>query len=482
MLSHICWRAIIPLLLTLAAGLPVQEKSNLTAESAAELALIYAYPLLAYRSDYLSLTPRIGVNNIGHARHLNTASTPGVVKPNVDTLYSSAIYDVSHQDLIVKLPPIPSNQYVLVSFHDLYGNNFAVLGQNNLTAHASFRLSRSKSVLGINGTVNAEVITSPTTFGVLLVRWLVKDNNLNLIHALQNRTTTTALPRLNGTTVSSSPANPAIGAINWNASISTPAQTSLKLLCQVGTDNLQGAFAGNHSVRSVLAASGVCSHNLTTLTTFVEAANTTANTAIAAAGQSALQSINEGWSSVRTGLAGQFGSDYGLRAEIARTGYLMLQAPYAIYPSWSNHSTTAPPMEGETLQLGANESYIYTFSCKPPVQAHGFWSLTAYDAAGYLIDNPLNVYSLGDRSNITYSFGAAVYGAESNVTQDGPFQLLVQPADVLPPSNWTSNWLPGPAGGGNMTALLRWFNASDALLDGSYQYPVVTRQGAITQK
>jgi hypothetical protein len=72
-----------------------------------------------------------------------------------------------------------------------------------------------------------------------------------------------------------------------------------------------------------------------------------------------------------------------------------------------------------------------------------------------------------------------VYGSDSDVEQDGAFQLLIQAADVSPPANWTSNWLPGPSGGGNMTSLLRFFNAADELLSGTYQYPVVTKQHAL---
>jgi len=103
--------------------------------------------------------------------------------------------------------------------------------------------------------------------------------------------------------------------------------------------------------------------------------------------------------------------------------------------------------------------------------------LTAYDSAGFLIPNPRDVYSLGDRSQLTYPSGESVYGGPEE--QDGPFQLLIQPADVAPPANWTGNWLPGPSGGGNLTALLRWFGAHGALVDGTYEYPVVTKQDAI---
>jgi hypothetical protein len=36
-------------------------------------------------------------------------------------------------------------------------------------------------------------------------------------------------------------------------------------------------------------------------------------------------------------------------------------------------------------------------------------------------------------------------------TGDEPFDILLQAADVQPPANWTSNWLPAPAGGGSIS-------------------------------
>ena len=98
------------------------------------------------------------------------------------------------------------------------------------------------------------------------------------------------------------------------------------------------------------------------------------------------------------------------------------------------------------MQLAANESYIMTFSQKPPVT--GFWSLTAYNSTNYLIPNNLDRYSLGDRSNLTYADGTQVYADPSS---NGAFSILIQPADISPGLNWTSNWLPAPAGGGDFT-------------------------------
>jgi hypothetical protein len=150
-----------------------------------------------------------------------------------------------------------------------------------------------------------------------------------------------------------------------------------------------------------------------------------------------------GWFDLLPSLSGDFHSQYTARAYIAWFGYLQLTDYECVYPSY--HDPTLPPT-ARTLQLAANESYIMTFSGKPPVT--GFWSLTAYNSTNYLVPNGLDRYSLGDRSNLTYADGTPVYADPSS---NGAFSILIQPADKAPGANWTDNWLPAPIGGGVFT-------------------------------
>lgn len=465
--------------LPVSSALARDKSHNITSQEATDLALEYAYPLLAFKTAYLTLSPLIGVNYLGHARRLSTSASDFVVKPNVDTLYSTAIYDISHEDLIIDIPAIPETQYALVSFHDLYGDNYAILGPANLTQAGTFCLEHKQNNSRVDHDGKSEIaykahIRSPTTFGLILIRWLVEENNLDSIHSLQNATTVKSVAQSLAEDAYNLTASPSIDTVRWNATGFPPAATVLRLLCEIGPENTPGQIAGNVAVDEILSKHGICANSLNSTTTNYTVAENPAMATANTAGQAALRPINNGWSVVRSDLAGNFGTDYGLRTEISETGYLMLTTPEAVYPSWSNGSTTRP-LEGELLRLGANESYIYTFSGKPPLQRLGFWSLTAYDSEGFLIPNPLNLSSLGDRSNITYPSGEMIYGPEADSEQDGEFQILIQPADVDPPANWTGNWLPGPSGGGNMTSLLRFFDAADDLLDGTYEYPVVTK-------
>lgn len=67
-------------------------------------------------------------------RQLATSASHAVVRPNVDTLYSTAVIDLSHNDVVVDIPII-KDRYWVFPFYDAYGNNYVNLGSvENSTA------------------------------------------------------------------------------------------------------------------------------------------------------------------------------------------------------------------------------------------------------------------------------------------------------------------------------------------------------------
>lgn len=145
------------------------------------------------------------------------------------------------------------------------------------------------------------------------------------------------------------------------------------------------------------------------------------------------QSLGHSWVQLTNQAQGDYGTNYLMRQLVAYRGYLGLTQSEALYPSYTGGDG------GQTLNIGPKEAYIFTFPSKPPLAKYGFWSLTAYNAEQFLVSNPLNRYALSDRSNITYADGTAVYGDDSQV--DDSFELLVQPAGMEPPENWTSKYV-----------------------------------------
>jgi DNA sulfur modification protein DndE len=148
---------------------------------------------------------------------------------------------------------------------------------------------------------------------------------------------------------------------------------------------------------------------------------------------------------------GNYGTDYLMRAAIAKYGLFANSPEEAVYPVAFTDS------QGQNL-TGANKYVIHFDKGQtPPVNA--FWSLTMYNNASYLADNPINRYAIGDRTP------GLVYN------EDGSLDIYIQ--HESPGKDRESNWLPAPEDEFNLT--LRLYAPQDQILKGEYQYPPVQR-------
>ena len=91
----------------------------------------------------------------------------------------------------------------------------------------------------------------------------------------------------------------------------------------------------------------------------------------------------------------------------------------------------------------------------PPVGA--FWSLTMYDERGFLIDNPIQRHTIGDRDPLVFN-------------PDGTLDILIQHEQ---PKIKVSNWLPAPANTFEVT--LRLYLPKTEFLDGTWKLPPIER-------
>jgi hypothetical protein len=151
--------------------------------------------------------------------------------------------------------------------------------------------------------------------------------------------------------------------------------------------------------------------------------------------------------------AGRYGTDYIQRALITRffLGCNLLED--AVYPGAKTDSA------GQALS-GANK-YVIRFpkGQMPPVR--GFWSLTMYDADWFFVANPLNRYTLSQRSTL-----------KSN--PDGSVDFYIQAANPGPDKE--SNWLPAPNGRFYLTLRMYWPKEHPpSLLDGTWKPPLIER-------
>lgn len=359
-----------------------------------------------------------------------------------------------------------------------YGDNYASVGSRYESEAGQYlvRPSLATGKAGV-GEDNCEgyqgAIDSPTLDGTLLIRVELKNNDTDLV-VVNNFIDSVKLDRINNHTATMPPLVP---ADLQNLSISTPAQT-LQLTARLASRNPpQNQELAKH-IPSLLRYAGV-EHdryqtppgvNLTQAGSIVDEIFLKFYT-----NPSNKDELNNGWSDLSSSYIGSYsnGTDVVARAFVADFGYLANTPDQSIYPS--------PPEMVYTLS--ADASLLITFvGGKPPLMSDGFWSLTIYDANGYLMANPQNVYALGDRSNLTYGDGSLVYGMDSinsSTTDSKPFQVLIQASDAQPPANWTGNWLPSPAGGGSFQLTLRFYAQEEALVNGTYVYPVVQNSTAI---
>ena len=155
----------------------------------------------------------------------------------------------------------------------------------------------------------------------------------------------------------------------------------------------------------------------------------------------------------RGAVVGSYGTDYLDRARLAEET-LGTQIPtQAVYFSASRarSGTTTTPLAG-------SHSYEIRFPAGdlPPHGSDGFWSITLYNAAGFLVANPIDRYSIGDQTP------SLIRGAEGSLT-------IVMSASR--PSQTDVNWLPAPEG--TFSLVLRVYDPTPQVLGGSWSPPVI---------
>jgi hypothetical protein len=144
---------------------------------------------------------------------------------------------------------------------------------------------------------------------------------------------------------------------------------------------------------------------------------------------------------------------------VPRNGILMRAACARIFPGPVNVPQEAmywrTNVDGAGHTLSGEHDYILHFPAGglPPNDA--FWSLTMGDAKNRFVANPINRYSVSDRSGLAQN-------------TDGSVDIYIQSAA---PAGHESNWLPAPAG--KFILWLRVYMPGAAILDSEYEVPPV---------
>jgi hypothetical protein len=196
--------------------------------------------------------------------------------------------------------------------------------------------------------------------------------------------------------------------------------------------NILAMLSGSHVVQAIIVG-GVLA--------FI-----TANIIMNAVVKAMTTTVN-GWST--TLKCGQPGNGILLRAACAKILPAVNVAEEAAY--W----TTTVDSTGRALSGRHNYVLHFPAGQLPPNDA--FWSLTMTDVVGYMVSNPIDRYSVGDRSGLVPN-------------ADGSIDIYIQ---STAPAGHESNWLPAPAG--KFKLMLRAYLPGRAILDGEYHVPPVIK-------
>ncbi|HTT92954.1 MAG TPA: DUF1254 domain-containing protein [Acidimicrobiales bacterium] len=439
---------------------------DLTLEQAGQIATegyVFLYPLVTMEltrrqstSGPAGVRPGRGpMGMFSHIREFPTAEFKMVVRPNFDTLYSSAWLDLRPEPVIVSAPAAGDRFYMLPCL-DMWTDVFASPGTRTSGPEAiSFALARPDW----RGSLPDGVwrIDSPTP-----VVWVIGRTQTNgaddygAVRAFQDQLSISPLSYW-GSTPPSPPVvdDPSVDTVTppLDQVNALPAADFFALAAELvalhpphPTD--WGQLARLRRIGFVVGEPFSLGKVSPDLQEAISSAPGEAQSQLVAR-QPKLAPLVNGWLTM-TDSVGVYGDFYTKRAIVAMGGLGANQPEDAIYPLLHVDADGSP--------LDGAHSYVIHFDAGrlPPVDA--FWSVTMYDSKGFQAANELNRFAIGDRDDLTYN-------------ADGSLDLYL--GRNSPGPDKVPNWLPAPPGPLGVT--MRLYAPRPAALSGDWSPPPVRK-------
>lgn len=435
-------------------------------------AYVYFYPLVTMdvtRKVFMNIEPgkRPGQGSMNMFHNVATYPPPDdklVVRPNFDTLYSTAFLDLAREPVIVSVPDT-GGRYYLLPMLDMWTDVFASPGWRTtgtqagefLVAPASWRPDLRERFDEFRLPAGTQRIDAPTP-----VVWIIGRTktdgppDYDAVHKIQAGFKVTPLSEWGKT--------PRVPEVKIDPSI------DMKTPPKVQVDTMPGlryfAYAaellkvhGPHVTDEPILAR-MKRIGLEAGKSFdVEKIDPVVRAAIESAPESAqklmewqvktLARVANGWS-MNTDTMGVYGNYYLKRAIIAQQGLGANLPEDAVYP------LNLGDADGRPLDGANGYTLHFDKATLPPVNA--FWSITLYDPQGFPVSNSLN------RSAVS-SWMPFKYNA------DGSLDVYFQ--SESPGRGREANWLPTPKGPFNLT--MRLYAPMSDVLTGKWSPPPVTK-------
>ncbi len=467
MKKHLSWlAAVLPvLILAVPTSVPsaAQSISADEAQAIAAEAYVYFYPLVTMdltRKQLINSDPKTaGIggppNTFDNIQAYPAADARAVVRPNFDTLYSSAWLDLTREPMVVSVPDT-GGRYYLLPMLDMWTDVFTSPGWRTTgTKAANFLVVPP----GWNGNVPADVarIDAPTPYVWIIGRTKTDGPpDYAAVHEVQKGF---GIAPLSGW---GKPPVAVTQTIDPSVDVKTPPKT------QVDTMAGDRFFAYAAELLKIIPPHITDGPIIARLTRIgleqgksfdITKVDATVRKAIEDAPAQAqklmawkvptLARVVNNWS-MNTDTMGVYGNYYLKRAIVSQLGLGANLPEDAIYPL-SLGDENGRPLDG------ANKYIIrFTKDTSPPVEA--FWSITLYDNDGFQVANSLNRFAVS--SWMPFKRDA-----------DGALMIYFQ--NENPGGDREANWLPAPKGPFNLT--MRLYAPKSEALTGAWKPPVIER-------
>ncbi len=441
-----------------AATVSEEEARAIAAE-----AYVYLYPLVTMdltRLQFTNVREAGGfegpMNVFVNVPAYPTAEMKTVVRPNFDTLYSSAWLNLTEEPMVVSVPAT-DGRYYLLPMLDMWTDVFSSPGWRTTGTGAQTFLVTPP---GWTGTVPDGVAQIKASTPYVWIIGRIKTDgpaDYDAVHKIQDSLKLAPLSQ-----IGSDDWKPAPTKINPDVDMKTPPKEQV--------DTMPGgkffAYAAELlKLHPPHFTDGPIVERMKRIgiepgkSFDFEGADPAVKKAIESAPKAAqelmawktpkLAEVVNYWS-MNTDTMGVYGNYYLKRAIIAQQGLGANVPEDAVYP------LNLGDKDGKPLDGTSNYIIHFDKDDLPPVD--GFWSITLYDSKGYQVANPLNRFALSSWMAFKYN-------------DDGSLDLFFQ--NESPGKDKEANWLPAPKGPFNLT--MRLYAPKSDALTGKWGPPPVAK-------
>ncbi len=396
------------------------------------------------------------LNSFIHAKSLATSKFRDVVTPNVDTIYSQMMLDLSKESVIIELPK--TERFCTAQLLDAYTNCVDIIDASKFENDSERFILTGNDFDGEipNG---IKQIKYPTSMGWIIIRTICyNEQDESNVHEIQNMMKTYTLSQLEAGKID----EVAEGKYDKKNDF-VPLEHVMKLSMQDYFDRANELMKENppteadapmmEEIVKINVGPGLVFDS----SIFGEKAKEIWSSLVSEISETTMQqsakffSKNGNWSYMGKPIA-EFGTEYAYRAFISIFGLGANPVSFAVYPKTD--------IDSNGDRLNGNNKYILHFEKDelPPVEENGFWSVTAYDSSNnFLIDNEIDRYCINDRSDVVYN-------------DDGSLDIIIQ---AEKPDEKVSNWIPVLKG--EFHLVLRIYMPSETVVNNEWQAPVLKR-------